>query len=121
MDVDREMWAKIVSNLLSNALKFTFEGEISVRLVREGDVVQLAVRDTGIGIQAEDQVHLFERFHRIEGARSRTFEGSGIGLALVAELVGLHGGSIDATSAPGARAARSPSAFPWGRRSPTCQ
>ena len=99
--VDREMWAKIVSNLLSNALKFTFEGEISVRIARDDDAVELAVRDTGIGIQAEDQVHLFERFHRIEGARSRTFEGSGIGLALVAELVGLHGGSIRATSAPG--------------------
>ncbi len=99
--VDREMWAKIVSNLLSNALKFTFEGEITVRLAREGEVVELAVGDTGIGIKAEDQVHLFERFHRIEGARSRTFEGSGIGLALVAELVGLHGGSISATSAAG--------------------
>jgi signal transduction histidine kinase/FixJ family two-component response regulator len=99
--VDREMWAKIVSNLLSNALKFTFEGGISVRLARDEEVVELAVRDTGIGIQAEDQIHLFERFHRIEGARSRTFEGSGIGLALVAELVGLHGGSIAATSAPG--------------------
>jgi signal transduction histidine kinase/CheY-like chemotaxis protein len=99
--VDREMWAKIVSNLLSNALKFTFEGEISVRLGRDADVVELAVGDTGIGIQAEDHVHLFERFHRIEGARSRTFEGSGIGLALVAELVGLHGGSIGASSAPG--------------------
>ena len=70
--VDREMWAKIVSNLLSNALKFTFEGEISVRWRVDDDAVELAVRDTGIGIQAEDQVHLFERFHRIEGARSRT-------------------------------------------------
>ena len=99
--VDREMWAKIVSNLLSNALKFTFEGEISVCLERDDDIVELAVSDTGIGIQAEDQVHLFERFHRIEGARSRTFEGSGIGLALVAELVGLQGGSIRATSEPG--------------------
>ena len=99
--VDREMWAKIVSNLLSNALKFTFDGRISVRITRDGDVVELSVCDSGIGIQAEDQVHLFERFHRIEGARSRTFEGSGIGLALVAELVGLHGGSISASSAPG--------------------
>ena len=75
--VDREMWAKIVSNLLSNALKFTFEGEISVRLAGDDDAVELAVRDTGIGIQAEDQVHLFERFHRIEGARSRTLRGFG--------------------------------------------
>ncbi len=99
--VDREMWATIVSNLLSDALKFTFEGGISVALGRENDIVELAVRDTGIGIGTEDQVHLFKRFHRIEGARSRTFEGSGIGLALVAELVALHGGSIGASSAPG--------------------
>ena len=99
--VDREMWAKIVSNLLSNALKFTFEGEISVVLQRLGQVIELSVRDSGIGIQAQDQVHLFERFHRIEGARSRTFEGSGIGLALVAELVGLHSGSIGVVSVPG--------------------
>jgi signal transduction histidine kinase/serine phosphatase RsbU (regulator of sigma subunit) len=101
VDVDREMWAKIVSNLLSNALKFTFEGAIDVQLAREGDVVELAVRDTGIGIQAADQARLFQRFHRIEGARSRSFEGSGIGLALVAELVELHAGAITATSTPG--------------------
>jgi signal transduction histidine kinase/serine phosphatase RsbU (regulator of sigma subunit)/anti-sigma regulatory factor (Ser/Thr protein kinase) len=101
VDVDREMWAKIVSNLLSNALKFTFEGGITLRLTFDDDMVELAVLDSGVGIEAEDQVHLFERFHRVEGARSRTFEGSGIGLALVSELVGLHGGSIDAASAPG--------------------
>src|SRR5664280_377291 len=99
--VDREMWAKIVSNLLSNALKFTFEGEVSIRVGRVDDLAELAVHDTGIGIEPSDQANLFERFHRIEGARSRTFEGSGIGLALVAELVSLHGGSIVATSAPG--------------------
>ena len=99
--VDPEMWAKIVSNLLSNALKFTFEGGITVRLVRDGDFVELSVKDSGIGIRAEDQVHMFERFHRVEGARSRSFEGSGIGLALVAELIALHDGSITVESAPG--------------------
>jgi len=103
--IDREMWAKIVSNLLSNALKFTFSGGISVRLtevVEDGrPCVQLEVEDTGIGIDPADQLHLFERFHRVVGARARTFEGSGIGLALVAELAQMHGGSVAARSDPG--------------------
>jgi PAS domain S-box-containing protein len=92
--VDREIWEKIILNLLSNALKSTFYGEIevSVRAVPEG--ARIAVRDTGTGIPAEDVPHLFERFRRVEGARRRTHEGSGIGLALVKELVAMHGGSI---------------------------
>ena len=60
INVDREMWAKIVSNLLSNALKFTFEGEISVRLTADHDGVELAVIDTGIGIQAEEHTPVRE-------------------------------------------------------------
>ncbi len=103
--VDAEMWAKIVLNLLSNALKFTFEGSISVSLKPDQDdpeTVVLSVADTGIGIEPDEQRHLFERFHRVAGARSRTHEGSGIGLALVAELVALHGGTVDVTSTPGA-------------------
>jgi PAS domain S-box-containing protein len=59
-----------------------------------GNVAELAVRDTGIGIRETDLQHLFERFHRVEGARGRTMEGSGIGLALIQELVKLHGGSV---------------------------
>ena len=99
--VDREMWETIVLNLLSNALKFTFDGTIEVSL-RDGEQqVQLSVRDTGIGIGSEDISRLFERFHRVEGARARTQEGSGIGLALVNDLVRLHGGAVDVTSEPG--------------------
>ena len=98
--VDQEMWAKVVLNLLSNALKFTFEGSIEVSLRPDGDGAVLAVTDTGIGISPEDQALLFERFSRISGARSRSFEGSGIGLALVAELVALHGGGVDVRSEP---------------------
>jgi signal transduction histidine kinase/DNA-binding response OmpR family regulator len=101
--VDREMWEKIVLNLLSNAFKFTFEGSIGVELGRSGEGhVELRVRDTGTGIAAEDLPHVFDRFHRIEGTRSRTQEGSGIGLALVRELVALHGGAIGVSSVPGA-------------------
>lgn len=96
--VDREMWEKIVLNLLSNAFKFTFEGEIEVALRWAEDRVELTVRDTGTGIPKEELPHLFERFHRVKGARARTHEGSGIGLALVQELVRLHGGAIGVES-----------------------
>ncbi|WP_433934228.1 ATP-binding protein [Sorangium cellulosum] len=96
--VDRDMWEKIVLNLLSNALKFTFEGEVLLSLCLRGDHVELAVRDTGTGVPERELPCLFERFHRVQGARSRTHEGSGIGLALVHELVRLHGGSIRAES-----------------------
>jgi anti-sigma regulatory factor (Ser/Thr protein kinase) len=94
--VDRDMWEKIVLNLLSNAFKFTFEGEISVavKTAADGEHAEIRVRDTGTGISPAELPHLFERFRRVEGARGRSFEGSGIGLALVQELVKLHGGDI---------------------------
>ncbi len=100
--VDREMWEKIVLNLLSNAFKFTHAGTITVQLRLDGADACLVVTDTGIGIAEADLPHLFERFHRIEGARSRSHEGSGIGLALVQELARLHGGDVRVTSVVGA-------------------
>ncbi len=102
--VDREMWEKVLLNLLSNAFKFTLEGEIrvSVEPSSDGGFAVVKVRDTGIGIPESEMPKLFERFQRIEGAQGRSFEGSGIGLALVQELVKLHGGQIAAESAPGA-------------------
>ncbi|HET9015565.1 MAG TPA: ATP-binding protein [Thermomicrobiaceae bacterium] len=101
--VDGEMWEKIVLNLLSNAFKHTFAGEIAVslRAAPDGRSVALAVRDTGVGIPADELPHLFERFHRVQGARARTVEGSGIGLALVQELTRLHGGQVAVESALG--------------------
>jgi len=119
VSVDRDMWEKIVLNLLSNAFKFTIEGEIRVSLkVGEwkhgrvafpsthppfhlADNVILEVQDTGTGISAADLPRLFERFHRVEGTRGRTFEGTGIGLSLVQELVHLHGGTIAVESTLG--------------------
>ncbi len=128
--VDREMWEKIVLNLISNAFKYTLAGEIEVSL-RESDEwrvesgekakathdrgerdaslathhspqttrsIVLTVRDTGIGIAEHELPHIFERFYRVEGAGGRTHEGSGIGLALVQELVKLHGGAISVDS-----------------------
>jgi PAS domain S-box-containing protein len=99
--VDPDMWTKIVSNLLSNALKATFVGGITIRLGRSDGEAVLEVSDTGIGIEASELGRLFERFHRVTGARSRSHEGSGIGLALTSELVKLHGGTIVAESVPG--------------------
>ncbi|MEH1794049.1 ATP-binding protein [Nostoc sp.] len=100
--VDREMWEKIVLNLLSNAFKFTIAGKIAVSLQWANDRIEFAVQDTGIGIPAEEIPHLFERFHRVKGAQGRTFEGSGIGLSLVQELVQMHGGTVKVTSVLGA-------------------
>src|SRR5262249_13437418 len=100
--VDRGMWEKIVLNLLSNALKFTFDGTISVELHGTDAGVELVMRDTGTGIPAEEMPRMFERCHRIEGARGRTYEGSGIGLALVSEMVAMHGGSVLVESEIGA-------------------
>ena len=99
--VDGEMWEKIVLNLLSNALKFTFEGEVAVALRRNDREVELTVRDTGAGIAKAELPLVFDRFHRVGGARARTQEGSGIGLALVQELVRLHGGQVEAESVEG--------------------
>ncbi|MFN6494569.1 ATP-binding protein [Nostoc sp. DedQUE03] len=96
--VDREMWEKIVLNLLSNAFKFTMVGEIAVSLQWSNDHIEFAVKDTGIGIPAAEIPHLFERFHRVKGAQGRTFEGSGIGLSLVQELVQMHGGTVHVSS-----------------------
>jgi PAS domain S-box-containing protein len=100
--VDRDMWEKIVLNLLSNAYKFTFEGEVALTLKSVDDGVELQVRDTGLGIPEEHREHVFERFHRIESTQARTYEGTGIGLALIEELVKLHGGSVRVESAIGA-------------------
>jgi len=99
--VDRDMWEKIVLNLLSNAFKFTFEGSITIGLQQVGKQVELRVSDTGTGIPRTELPRLFERFHRIRGAKSRTHEGTGIGLALVRELTRLHGGSVGVESEVG--------------------
>ncbi len=92
--VDRDMWEKIVLNLLSNAFKFTFHGDITLSLHAQSNGAELCVQDTGVGIPADALPRLFERFYRVQNTRSRTHEGSGIGLALVQELVQLHGGTV---------------------------
>jgi signal transduction histidine kinase/DNA-binding response OmpR family regulator len=99
--VDRDMWEKIVLNLLSNAFKHTFDGEIAVSLRAAGRTAILEVRDSGVGIPGNQLSHVFERFHRVPNTRSRTHEGTGIGLALVQELVRLHGGQVSVKSTEG--------------------
>jgi signal transduction histidine kinase len=99
--VDREMWEKIVLNLLSNAFKYTLSGGVSVRAHRDGRDAALEISDTGVGVAEQHLPHLFDRFYRVEGSEARTHEGSGIGLALVQELVRLHGGSITVSSVVG--------------------
>src|SRR5262249_48989543 len=96
--VDRDMWEKVVLNLLSNAFKFTLQGGITVSLRERAEAVELVVGDTGVGIPARDLPGVLERVHRVRGVEGRTHEGTGIGLALVAELVKLHGGRVTVES-----------------------
>jgi signal transduction histidine kinase len=99
--VDRDMWEKIVPNLVSNALKFTHAGSITVAMREEEHQVVLLVSDTGIGIPENEIPHIFERFHRVSGVSGRTYEGTGIGLSLVRELTELHGGTVSVESVLG--------------------
>ncbi|MGZ5133876.1 MAG: ATP-binding protein, partial [Flavitalea sp.] len=99
--VDIEMWEKIVLNLISNAFKYTKEGTIKISIVEVDDHITLSVSDTGVGIPADQLGKVFDRFHRIDNIEGRSQEGTGIGLALVKELVKIHHGSIQVSSQPG--------------------
>lgn len=100
--LDLEKFDKVLYNLLSNAMKFTpAGGSITVTLQPAGDHCLLKIIDTGIGIRPDQIPHLFERFRQAEGSANRSYEGSGLGLALVKELVELHGGQISVESAYG--------------------
>jgi PAS domain S-box-containing protein len=99
--VDHEMWEKIVLNLVSNAFKFTLEGEIKIEVMGQGAHAVLRISDTGSGIPEPELPLIFDRFHRVEGTRGRTYEGTGIGLSLVKELIALHGGEVQVASKVG--------------------
>ncbi|HUP31535.1 MAG TPA: ATP-binding protein [Gaiellaceae bacterium] len=99
---DRDRLEQIAANLLSNALRYTEpDGRVRVVVRRDGDRVLLEVEDTGIGIAPADLPHVFKRFWRGEGSRSRVTGGAGVGLAIVHELVRAHDGHIDVESRPG--------------------
>jgi GAF domain-containing protein/class 3 adenylate cyclase len=97
--LDSEKFDKVLYNLLSNAMKFTPSGgSITAKIEPAGDHVRLQIADSGMGIRKEQIPHLFERFRQAEGSVNRSHEGSGLGLALVKELVELHGGQISVES-----------------------
>lgn len=99
LPMDRERMAQIMTNLLSNALKFTKPtGQVSVELERHEDAIVLNVHDTGIGIPAADLPYVFDRFYRAEKSRNRKSGGSGIGLAIVKRIVEAHGGEVTISS-----------------------
>ncbi len=100
---DKDKMQKILTNILSNAFKFTMEGgKITISLSEtENDTVILSVRDTGIGISKKELPKLFERFYQVDGSHTREHEGTGIGLALTKELVELHRGRITIESQEG--------------------
>ena len=99
--VDRQMWEKIVFNLLSNAFKYTLEGSITLKLFSADDKIVMQVKDTGVGIPAKELPHMFDRFHRAKNVVGRTYEGTGIGLSLTKELILMHGGTIGVESFEG--------------------
>lgn len=100
VELDREMWVKIVLNLVSNAVKYTRSGSVSVALRQDAGRLVLSVTDTGVGIPAEERERVFHRFHRVEAGGPGS-GGVGIGLSLVADLAEALGGSVDLDSAPG--------------------
>lgn len=99
--LDREMWEKILFNLLSNAFKYTLKGGITVTVSQDNMNAVVKVTDTGIGIPEKEFPNMFTRFHRIRNSAGRSFEGSGIGLSMIKELILHHGGSISVDSTEG--------------------
>ena len=96
--VDPTALRQVLTNLVENAVRYTTAGEGGVRSERAADGVWLRVRDTGVGIPAEHLGRIFERFYRVDPARSRAEGGTGLGLAIVKHLVEAHGGRVQATS-----------------------
>lgn len=99
--LDKDMWEKIVFNLLSNAFKYTLKGSITVEITSQNNNAILKVKDTGVGIPENELPRMFERFHRVQNITGRSFEGTGIGLSLTKELVQLNRGIISVESKQG--------------------
>jgi two-component system OmpR family sensor kinase len=99
---DRDRLRQLLTNLVENAIRYTPPpGEIHVAVRRRGEHAELAVADTGIGISPEHQARVFERFYRVDPARTRSLGGSGLGLAIVRQIADAHGGKVRLTSEPG--------------------
>jgi signal transduction histidine kinase len=99
---DQELINRLILNLLDNAVKYTPQGgEISLALERRNGNAEIVVRDTGIGIPEADQSRVFDRFYRVDKARSRALGGAGLGLSIVRWIVDVHGGEVSVDSTPG--------------------
>ncbi|WP_278913822.1 ATP-binding protein [Deinococcus wulumuqiensis] len=99
--VNPDLWEKVVLNLPPNAFKFTLKGGVRLSLAPEGHFAVMRVQDSGVGIPEAELGQVFQRFHRIQGQEGRSFEGTGIGLAFVREVIEQHGGSIEVQSEVG--------------------
>ncbi|PAW67371.1 MAG: hypothetical protein B9S34_05615 [Opitutia bacterium Tous-C1TDCM] len=103
VNLDRRRIGQALVNLLNNASKFTPEGgALGLRIFRRESELVFEIWDRGIGIAAPDQARLFQPFVQLDGRLARQYEGTGLGLALVKQIVTLHGGRVDVVSAPGA-------------------
>jgi signal transduction histidine kinase len=102
IDADRTRLIQVLYNLVSNAIKFTSEGSVTVFLRREAESLRVAVRDTGIGIDPNHADLVFEQFRQVDGSMTRKSGGTGLGLPITRHLVGMHGGDIWLESEPGA-------------------
>jgi adenylate cyclase len=122
LNADSMRLKQILLNLLSNACKFTKEGEVALRVRKVADGrewVELAVADTGIGLTAEQQAKLFQEFTQADAATARRFGGTGLGLAITRKLARMMGGDVTVTSEPGKGSVftvRLPSGTPFGSR-----
>jgi len=100
VSADRRMMEQVIANLLDNAIKYTERGGVTVTLGGSGDRAFGEVEDTGPGIPEADQPRIFERFYRVDKARSREKGGTGLGLSIVKHIVTLHGGEVSVRSRP---------------------
>ena len=98
---EQNQLARLITNLVSNAIRYTPQGHVCVRTYLADGQACLEVEDTGIGIEPEDQLHLFERFYRGRQVRQSKIHGTGLGLAIVKEIVDMHGGCVTIQSQPG--------------------
>ena len=99
---DSEALSQLISNLVENAIKYSpDDSTVTIRLCRDKTFARLQVEDNGIGISVSEQARIFERFYRVDPARSREMGGTGLGLSIVKHIAEMHDGSVNVTSEPG--------------------
>jgi len=98
---DKTKLRQVMVNLITNAIKYTEEGKVDIYVKEEGKFARLIVKDTGIGISSEESDRIFERFYRVDKARSRAIGGTGLGLAIVKHIIDAHNSKVEVSSTPG--------------------